>query len=174
MIEQVLRDVADIDEGFERPADSDAALLQPGRRASVGDDRRGPARHPQQSLPFIAQVAVGAARGLAVFGGDYDTADGTCERDYIHVEDLAAGHVAALTHLMRPRPRHGCGSTRGTSARATATSVLEVIAAFERRAANRSLTRSWGGGRATCPALWADATRAELTNSVGAQPEIDR
>ena len=50
-------------------------------------------------MPFVAQVAVGRRERLQVFGGDYDTADGTAERDYIHVEDLAAGHVAALHHL---------------------------------------------------------------------------
>ena len=66
-------------------------------------------------MPFIAQVAVGRREKLQVFGDDYPTADGTGERDYIHVEDLAAGHVAALEHLdamtepvarLQPRQRH--------------------------------------------------------------------
>ena len=62
----------------------------------IGEDPRGT---PNNLMPYVAQVAAGRRSNLQVFGGDYDTADGTGVRDYIHVSDLAEGHVAALRHL---------------------------------------------------------------------------
>jgi len=89
----------------------------------IGEDPRGV---PNNLLPFIAQVAVGRRQALNVWGGDYDTPDGTGIRDYIHVVDLAAGHVAALKSLDAPK----CfAANLGTGA---GSSVLEVIKAFER------------------------------------------
>jgi len=89
----------------------------------IGEDPRGV---PNNLLPYLAQVAVGRLPGLRVFGGDYDTADGTGVRDYIHVVDLARGHLAALRYL-RSRERSitvNLGTGRGHS-------VLEVVKAFE-------------------------------------------
>jgi UDP-glucose 4-epimerase len=89
----------------------------------IGEDPRG---IPNNLLPFIAQVAVGRREALNVWGGDYDTPDGTGIRDYIHVMDLAAGHVAALRFLDHPK----CFAVNlGTG---TGSSVLDVIKAFER------------------------------------------
>ena len=157
MIEQVLRDVAVSDDA---PKPLRVAMLRyfnpVGAHPSgmIGEDPHG---IPNNLVPFIAQVAAGRRERLAVFGGDYDTADGTCERDYIHVEDLAAGHVAALTHLMRSSERvhtWNLGTGRGTS-------VLEVVAAFE-RASGRPIPYDVVGRRAgDLPAYWADPTRAE-------------
>ena len=88
------------------------ALLQPGRRARerpIGEDPRGT---PNNLMPYVAQVAVGRRERLQVFGDDYPTPDGTGVRDYIHVVDLAEGHVAALRHLLERQacahrqPRH--------------------------------------------------------------------
>ncbi|MBQ9988114.1 MAG: UDP-glucose 4-epimerase GalE [Clostridia bacterium] len=62
----------------------------------IGDD---PAGVPNNLMPYICQVAAGVRPELTVFGNDYPTADGTCERDYIHVSDLAAGHIQALEYL---------------------------------------------------------------------------
>jgi UDP-glucose 4-epimerase len=73
-----------------------AALLQPGRRPPSGRIGEDPAGIPNNLMPFVMQVAVGRLPELSVFGDDYDTPDGTCIRDYIHVVDLARGHVAAL------------------------------------------------------------------------------
>ena len=89
----------------------------------IGEDPQG---LPNNLMPFVAQVAVGRLPRLQVFGGDYPTPDGTGVRDYIHVVDLAAGHLAALEHLDEV---DGCeafnlGTGRGTS-------VLEMVAAFE-------------------------------------------
>ena len=77
-------------------------------------------------MPYVTQVAVGKLEYLRVFGNDYDTPDGTGVRDYIHVVDLAEGHVAALRHLLDGGASHtlNLGTGQGSS-------VLEVVRAFE-------------------------------------------
>jgi UDP-glucose 4-epimerase len=81
---------------------------------------------PNNLMPYVTQVAVGKLDHLRVFGSDYDTPDGTGVRDYIHVVDLAEGHVAALRHLLDGGASHtlNLGTGRGSS-------VLEVVRAFE-------------------------------------------
>ena len=125
MQEQILRDIAAADPQLR------FALLRyfnpVGAHASgtIGED---PSGIPNNLMPFIAQVAVGKRDKLAVFGDDYDTVDGTGVRDYVHVEDLAAGHVAAVEALGRidsPVSVWNLGSGRGTS-------VLELLHAFEK------------------------------------------
>jgi UDP-glucose 4-epimerase len=90
----------------------------------IGEDPRGT---PNNLMPYVAQVAVGKRAQLQVFGDDYNTPDGTGVRDYIHVMDLAQGHVAALHHLFDRDESLtvNLGTGRGYS-------VLEVIKAFER------------------------------------------
>lgn len=113
----------------------------------VGADGSGligeaPGGAPNNLMPFISQVAVGKRDALVIFGGDYDTRDGTGERDYIHVADLALAHVAALSHVST---RTGCeafniGTGKGTT-------VLELIRAFE-RASGRDVPFRMAGRRA--------------------------
>ncbi|KAG8375114.1 hypothetical protein BUALT_Bualt10G0066700 [Buddleja alternifolia] len=91
----------------------------------IGEDPRG---IPNNLMPFVQQVAVGRRPALTVFGTDYGTKDGTGVRDYIHVVDLADGHIAALNKLSDPSV--GCevynlGTGKGTS-------VLEMVASFEK------------------------------------------
>lgn len=88
----------------------------------IGEDPRG---IPNNLLPFVAQVAVGRREKVMVFGNDYPTPDGTGVRDYIHVMDLAAGHLAALDYL----PTHE-GVFRWNLGTGNGSSVLEVIQAF--------------------------------------------
>lgn len=88
----------------------------------IGEDPRG---IPNNLLPFIAQVAVGRREQLAVFGGDYPTRDGTCERDYLHVMDLAEGHVKALEHLGES------GSHAYNLGTGKAVSVMEMVNTFQ-------------------------------------------
>src|SRR6478735_1285254 len=120
MIEQILRDVAAAEEGWR------IALLRyfnpvgAHESGTIGEDPQG---IPNNLVPFIAQVAVGRRDKLRVFGDDYPTADGTCERDYIHVEDLAAGHVAALEHLDAMAESVRAYNLGG----GTGTSVLEIF-----------------------------------------------
>lgn len=85
---------------------------------------------PQNLVPFITQTAIGLRKELSVFGDDYDTPDGTCVRDYIHVVDLAKAHVAALDRLIKEEnidkvETFNVGTGKGSS-------VLEVIKAFEK------------------------------------------
>ena len=73
-----------------------ASLLQPIGAHESGDLGENPNGIPNNLLPYVSQVAVGKLEQVQVFGDDYDTEDGTGVRDYIHVVDLAKGHVAAL------------------------------------------------------------------------------
>ncbi|TSA40557.1 MAG: UDP-glucose 4-epimerase GalE [Betaproteobacteria bacterium] len=122
MIEEILRDLAKTDAGWR------VALLRyfnpVGAHGSglIGED---PSDVPNNLMPYIAQVAVGKQKELPVYGADYPTPDGTGVRDYIHVVDLARGHLAALNAL---RARSGVmtvnlGTGRGYS-------VLEMVRAF--------------------------------------------
>ena len=95
----------------------------------IGEDPRGT---PNNLMPYVAQVAVGRRARLQVFGSDYATADGTGVRDYIHVVDLAEGHVAALRYLLESKRSitANLGTGRGHS-------VLELVRAFERASGRR-------------------------------------
>jgi UDP-glucose 4-epimerase len=118
----------------------------------IGEDPRGT---PNNLMPYVTQVAVGRRSELQVFGGDYATPDGTGVRDYIHVVDLAEGHVAALRHLLG-----GGGSVTVNLGTGNGTSVLELVRAFERasgRAVPHRIVARRPGDVAAC---WADPTRA--------------
>lgn len=92
----------------------------------IGEDPNGV---PNNLMPFISQVAVGKLKALRVFGGDYDTVDGTGVRDYIHVVDLAKGHVKALQVLDKGLP----GVTAINLGTGNGQSVLQLVKAFERQ-----------------------------------------
>ena len=81
---------------------------------------------PNNLMPFISQTAIGKRHHLSVFGNDYDTHDGTGVRDYIHVVDLAKGHVAAISHLMENK-----GESVFNLGTGTGYSVLDMVKAFE-------------------------------------------
>jgi len=98
----------------------------------VGAHRSGligesPTGIPNNLMPIICRVATGKQPKLSVFGGDYPTRDGTCERDYLHVSDLARGHTAAIEYLNTHAGMEAINLGRGVPC-----SVLEIIAAFER------------------------------------------
>jgi len=113
---------------------------------------------PQNLLPFITQTAIGKRERLTVFGGDYDTPDGSCIRDYIHVVDLARAHVAALRLLEKGNPNgnydvFNVGTGKGYS-------VLEAIAAFE-QASGRKLDYAIGPRReGDIVRVWGDVTKS--------------
>lgn len=98
----------------------------------IGEDPNGV---PNNLFPYIAQVAVGRRPTLQIYGADYPTRDGTGVRDYIHVSDLAAGHVAALDYLAREPAPGAVDINLGTG---KGVSVFEAIAAFK-RASNRDV-----------------------------------
>ena len=118
----------------------------------IGEDPRG---IPNNLMPYVAQVAVGVRPRLQVFGDDYDTPDGTGVRDYIHVMDLAEGHVAALRYLFDKQRSVtvNLGTGRGYS-------VLEVVKAYE-RASGRPVPYDIVARRpGDVDACYADPTRA--------------
>lgn len=90
----------------------------------IGEDPRG---IPNNLMPYIAQVAIGRREKLSVFGSDYDTHDGTGVRDYIHVVDLARGHVAAIEYMRKHR-----GESVFNLGTGTGYSVLDMVKAFEK------------------------------------------
>tara|TARA_B100000745_G_scaffold300180_1_gene253128 strand:+ start:2127 stop:3146 length:1020 start_codon:yes stop_codon:yes gene_type:complete len=96
----------------------------------IGED---PKDIPNNLMPYIAQVAVGKLKKLSVFGNDYPTSDGTGVRDYIHVVDLAIGHVKALEKL-----KSNCGLVTYNLGTGSGTSVLELLNAYE-KAAGKSI-----------------------------------
>lgn len=124
MVEQVLLDLAKANASWR------IAILRyfnpVGAHASglIGED---PAGIPNNLMPFVAQVAVGKRAQLAVFGNDYATVDGTGVRDYIHVDDLASGHLAALQAL-----RKSTGALVVNLGTGQGTSVLQLVKAFEK------------------------------------------
>jgi len=125
MVEDILRDLCSVPQSRWRV--SVLRYFNPiGAHDSglIGEDPQG---IPNNLLPFVAQVAVGKLDKLRVFGDDYPTPDGTGVRDYIHVVDLAKGHVRALTKLVASPP----GSSTYNLGTGNGYSVLEVVSAFE-------------------------------------------
>lgn len=113
---------------------------------------------PQNLLPFITQTAIGKREKLTVFGGDYDTPDGSCIRDYIHVVDLAKAHVAAIRLLEKGNPNgkydvFNVGTGKGYS-------VLEAIKAFE-KASGQKLNYVIGPRReGDIVKVWGDVSKS--------------
>ena len=124
MIEDILRDIQASDEEWNIVLLRYFNPIGAHESGLIGEDPRG---IPNNLLPFVAQVAVGRRTELAVFGDDYSTPDGTGVRDYIHVVDLAAGHLRALMAIEKNPGLLCCNLGTGTGY-----SVLEVVAAFSR------------------------------------------
>ena len=130
----------------------------------IGEDPRGV---PNNLMPYISQTAIGRLKCLSVFGDDYDTPDGTGVRDYIHVCDLASGHVAALNWM-----NGKTGVEIFNLGTGTGTSVLEVIAAFS-KACGKELPYVIRERRAgDIAANWCDASKAERMMGWKAQYDI--
>lgn len=124
MIEQILIDAA---KANPKLAVSLLRYFNPVGAHPSGRIGEAPGGFPNNLMPFIQQVAVGRREALSVFGTDYNTKDGSGVRDYIHVEDLAEGHVCALTKILDMGSGciiHNLGSGNGVS-------VLEMVKAFE-------------------------------------------
>ena len=160
---------------------ADLHIAQPGWRIArlryfnpVGAHESGligehPQGKPNNLMPFVSQVAVGLREKLMVYGDDYPTPDGTGVRDYVHVMDLADGHVAALRHIERQAGllTLNLGTGKGTS-------VLDVINAFE-RVSGQHIAREMAPRRAgDVPACWADVSLARATLGWHAQRGLDQ
>ena len=153
MIEQILEDAAKADPELSvillryfNPVGAHESGL-------IGEDPKG---RPNNLMPLLAQTAVGLREKLTVYGGDWDTPDGTCRRDYIHVTDLAEGHVAAVNYLKDHR-----GTEIFNIGTGTPYSVLEMIRAYS-EASGVDVPYEIGDRRAgDLQDVWSDATKAK-------------
>ena len=153
--EQILKDLGASDSEWQTACLRYFNPVGAHESGDIGEDPRG---IPNNLMPYVAQVAIGRRPFLQVFGDDYDTPDGTGVRDYIHVTDLAEGHVAALNYLFN-HPKSltvnlgtGCGH-----------SVLEVVQAYE-AASQRSIPYQIGARRpGDVAACYADPAHALRT-----------
>ena len=124
MIEQILQDVVAANPNLQVTILRYFNPVGAHKSGLIGEDPNG---LPNNLLPYVSQVAVGKLKEVGVFGNDYDTPDGTGVRDYIHVVDLAKGHVAALKSAQNGVSVYNLGTGQGTS-------VLELINAFSKAA----------------------------------------
>ncbi|WP_088330215.1 UDP-glucose 4-epimerase GalE [Lacimicrobium sp. SS2-24] len=152
MVELILKDLYQADPNWNITL---LRYFNPVGAHPSGDIGEDPNGIPNNLMPFVAQVACGKREILSVYGNDYDTEDGTGVRDYIHVDDLAAGHLKALEHLPGSGIKtYNLGTGQGFS-------VLQMIKAFE-RASGKSVpfkvVSRRPGDVASC---YADASLAE-------------
>lgn len=152
MIENILRDLYASDNGWN------IALLRyfnpvgAHKSGLIGEDPKG---IPNNLMPYIAQVAAGKLKYLNVYGNDYPTPDGTGVRDYIHISDLAEGHLAALRHI------DGFGAEAINLGTGTGYSVLDMVKAFEKASGKKipyRIAERRAGDIATC---YAGAEKAK-------------
>jgi len=161
MIESILRDI------HASPTGNQWAFVMLRYFNPVGAHPSGrigehPDGIPNNIMPYLSQVAVGSRDSLTIFGGPgnepYDTADGTCERDFIHVVDLARGHVKALDHMQEAGLGHYDAYNLGSGKPA---SVLQLLRALE-GACGRPIAHKIGPRRSgDLPAFWANVDKAE-------------
>lgn len=155
MVEQIMTDVVTSDPTWSMTALRYFNPVGAHPSGSLGEDPQG---IPNNLMPFIAQVAVGRRSALQIFGNDYPTPDGTGMRDYIHVMDLADGHLAALRYAHGRSGNHvfNLGSGKGLS-------VLDMLTAFG-RACGKPLPHEFSPRRpGDLAAFWADPSLAEKT-----------
>lgn len=131
MLEQVLTDIYVSDPEWKVVLLRYFNPIGAHKSGLIGEDPKG---IPNNLVPYVAQVAIGKLKCLGVFGNDYDTPDGTGVRDYIHVVDLAKGHVAAIKKVEETEPGRTDLTIWGTG---KGYSVLDVVHAFEKPAARR-------------------------------------
>lgn len=131
------------------------------KSGQIGEDPQG---IPNNLMPYVTQVAVGRREKLSIFGHDYPTKDGTCERDFIHVVDLAKAHVLAVTNRLN---NQGCRAWNiGTG---TPISVLQIKETFEKVNGIQIPTEFAERRAGDLPAFYADASRAQT--ELGWQPQ---
>jgi UDP-glucose 4-epimerase len=163
MIEQVLRDLSIADNTMEVTLLRYFNPVGAHESGLIGED---PNDIPNNLLPYVSQVAVGKLEKVSVFGDDYDTPDGTGVRDYIHVVDLAKGHVAAINHSKPGVETYNLGTGTGIS-------VLELITAFS-KAAGKDIPYQIVGRRAgDVASCYADSTKANTELSWQAEKTIE-
>jgi UDP-glucose 4-epimerase len=165
MVEHILADVVNAEPDWSMTVLRYFNPVGAHPSGSLGEDPQGV---PNNLMPYIAQVAVGRRSALRVFGNDYPTVDGTGVRDYIHVMDLAAGHLAACERGHERPGLHTYNLGRGSGR-----SVMEMLRAFE-KACGRTLAYEVLPRRSgDLAAYWADASKAKQELGWEAKLDID-
>jgi UDP-glucose 4-epimerase len=153
VVEDLLADLSDSEPGWRIAS---LRYFNPAGAHPSGLIGEAPLGVPNNLMPFLAQVAAGRRSALEIFGSDYPTPDGTGIRDYVHVMDVAEGHVAALRHLDA-----GTGALAVNLGTGQGTSVLQLIHAFE-RACGKPIPHRYSQRRAGDVAeCWADTRLAK-------------
>lgn len=165
MLEQILMDIYKADNEWNVILLRYFNPIGAHKSGTMGENPNG---IPNNLMPYITQVAVGKLKELGVFGDDYDTPDGTGVRDYIHVCDLAAGHVCAIDYAAKHKGFEAVNLGTGNGS-----SVLEVVAAYEKACGKPipyRIAPRRAGDIATC---FADASRAKALFGWTAKLGID-
>lgn len=152
MMEQILEDTAKADKDFSVVLLRYFNPIGAHESGKIGEDPQG---IPNNLMPYVAQVAVGRREKLTIFGNDYDTPDGTCRRDYIHVTDLAKGHVKAIEYVLTHDGVEIFNLGTGTPY-----SVTEIVDTFE-KVNDVKVAHVYGARRAgDLPECYANADKA--------------
>ena len=152
MMEQILEDTAKADSSMSVVLLRYFNPIGAHESGMIGEDPQG---IPNNLMPYVAQVAVGRRDHLTIFGDDYPTPDGTCRRDYIHVVDLAKGHVKAVEYVVKNKGVEVFNLGTGTPY-----SVTEIVTAFE-KANDIKIKYEYGQRRAgDLPESYANADKA--------------
>ena len=165
-IEQILGDVYNADNSWSISLLRYFNPIGAHESGLIGEDPNG---IPNNLMPYISRVAIGKLEKLTVFGGDYDTKDGTCIRDYIHVVDLAKAHLCAVRKITDSTgiEAYNIGNGKGYS-------VLDIIRAFE-KVSGSPLNYVIGDRRAgDLPAFYADASKANRELGWSAEYDIEK
>ncbi|ATA18605.1 UDP-glucose 4-epimerase [Gibbsiella quercinecans] len=165
MVEQILQDFAKAEPQFSIIALRYFNPVGAHESGLIGEDPNG---IPNNLLPYIAQVAIGKLEKLGVFGGDYPTKDGTGVRDYIHVMDLAEGHLAAMDHVEKINGFRAYNLGAGVGY-----SVLDMVHAFEKASGVTIPYQVLPRRAGDLPAFWADASLAKKELGWEVQRGID-
>ena len=150
-IEEIIKDYVVSDPSFKATILRYFNPIGAHESGLIGEDPNG---IPNNLMPIIMRVAQGKIPELSVYGDDYDTEDGTARRDYIHVVDLAKGHVAAIEHIKDGVSIYNLGTGRPSS-------VLEMIAAFEKASGEKLPYKVVGRRAGDLPEIWANADKAK-------------
>ena len=153
MLEQILSDIQKADQEWNIILLRYFNPIGAHKSGTMGENPNG---IPNNLMPYIGRVAAGKLEKLTIFGGDYETPDGTCQRDYLHVVDLAVGHLKALEFAAQHNGVEAINLGTGNGI-----SVLELVNAFQ-KVNGIKLPYEIGPRRdGDLPAFWADATKAK-------------
>lgn len=151
--EDILRDTSASDKNINTIALRYFNPIGAHESALIGEIPKGV---PNNLIPFVTQTAAGIREELSVFGDDYDTPDGSCIRDYIHVVDLAKAHVVAVKRLLEKKNKKNYEFFNlGTG---TGTSVLEVVKSFEKVSGEKLKYKIVGRREGDIEKVWADTS----------------